>query len=87
MPLAMLVWPPTCKKRLLRPAELSLILLETGNTKPETLYKFLQEILHGQGLEFLVAPYAASAQVRWPWPPSISNWLFKKAHYQNSWHI
>lgn len=34
-----------------------------GSTKPETLYKFLQGILHAEGINFLVAPYAASAQV------------------------
>ncbi|KAL1953984.1 hypothetical protein VTO42DRAFT_1870 [Malbranchea cinnamomea] len=34
-----------------------------GSTKPETLYKFLQRILRDQGIEFLVAPYSASAQL------------------------
>ncbi|KAL2361646.1 hypothetical protein RJZ56_005463 [Blastomyces dermatitidis] len=34
-----------------------------GSAKPETLYKFLQRILHELGIDFLVAPYAASAQL------------------------
>ncbi|KGQ01780.1 hypothetical protein PAAG_11503 [Paracoccidioides lutzii Pb01] len=34
-----------------------------GSAKPETLYKFLQRIFHEQRVDFLVAPYAASAQL------------------------
>lgn len=38
-----------------------------GSAKPETLYRFLQRILYEQGVDFLVAPYAASAQVIPQW--------------------
>ncbi|KAK2741084.1 hypothetical protein FQN55_008488 [Onygenales sp. PD_40] len=34
-----------------------------GSAKPETLYKFLQRILYAEGVDFQVAPYAASAQL------------------------
>ncbi|KAI5302343.1 alpha mannosidase-like protein, partial [Ascosphaera pollenicola] len=34
-----------------------------GATKPEHLYKFLQRILEAEGIDYLVAPYAATAQL------------------------
>ncbi|OAL71144.1 hypothetical protein A7D00_4807 [Trichophyton violaceum] len=34
-----------------------------GSAHPESLYKFLQQILQGEGINFIVAPYAASAQL------------------------
>ncbi|KAM5473767.1 hypothetical protein MferCBS49748_000731 [Microsporum ferrugineum] len=34
-----------------------------GSTHPESLYRFLQRILQGEGINFIVAPYAASAQL------------------------
>ncbi|KFL62242.1 uncharacterized protein TERG_06308 [Trichophyton rubrum CBS 118892] len=34
-----------------------------GSAHPESLYKFLQRILQGEGINFIVAPYAASAQL------------------------
>ncbi|CAL5870703.1 uncharacterized protein PFLUO_LOCUS4943 [Penicillium psychrofluorescens] len=34
-----------------------------GTPPPETLYKFLQRILHQNGVPFLVAPYSAAAQL------------------------
>jgi hypothetical protein len=36
---------------------------EIGTPKPEELYKFLQKILHENGVDFFVAPYSAAAQV------------------------
>lgn len=35
----------------------------SGTPPPETLYKFLQRILHQNGVSFMVAPYSAAAQV------------------------
>lgn len=35
----------------------------SGNPPPETLYKFLQRILDQNGIDFIVAPYSAAAQV------------------------
>lgn len=49
------------------PAPLRMVAKRTigiGSAHPETLYKFLQRILQGEGINFIVAPYAASAQVR-----------------------
>ncbi|KAK2879310.1 hypothetical protein FQN49_001006 [Arthroderma sp. PD_2] len=34
-----------------------------GSAHPESLYKFLQRILRDEGINFIVAPYAASAQL------------------------
>ncbi|KAL2011533.1 hypothetical protein VTN00DRAFT_4251 [Thermoascus crustaceus] len=34
-----------------------------GTLEPEFLYRFLQRILHENGVEFLVAPYSAAAQL------------------------
>ncbi|KAJ9352489.1 hypothetical protein DTO280E4_7828 [Paecilomyces variotii] len=34
-----------------------------GTLKPEALYRFLQRILHQNGVDFLVAPYSAAAQL------------------------
>ncbi|EZF76031.1 hypothetical protein H105_02563 [Trichophyton soudanense CBS 452.61] len=34
-----------------------------GSAHPESLYKFLQRILQGEGINFIVSPYAASAQL------------------------
>ncbi|KAF3483463.1 XPG I-region protein [Arthroderma uncinatum] len=34
-----------------------------GSAHPESLYKFLQRILQSEGINFIVAPYAASAQL------------------------
>ncbi|KAI1945161.1 hypothetical protein LOZ57_004459 [Ophidiomyces ophidiicola] len=34
-----------------------------GSAKPESLYKFLQRILFAEGIEFIVAPYAAAPQL------------------------
>ncbi|KAE8148945.1 PIN domain-like protein [Aspergillus avenaceus] len=35
-----------------------------GTPKPESLYRFLQRILYSNGVEYIVAPYSAAAQVR-----------------------
>lgn len=37
---------------------------DIGTPEPDSLYRFLQRILHENGVEFLVAPYSAAAQVR-----------------------
>jgi hypothetical protein len=34
-----------------------------GTPEPDSLYRFLQRILHENGVEFLVAPYSAAAQL------------------------
>lgn len=36
-----------------------------GTPRPESLYRFLQRILHQNGVDFIQAPYSAVAQVRW----------------------
>jgi hypothetical protein len=35
-----------------------------GTPRPESLYRFLQRILYQNGVDFIVAPYSAAAQVR-----------------------
>lgn len=40
-----------------------------GTPPPETLFRFFQRILAQNGIEFIVAPYSAAAQVSAP-PPS-----------------
>lgn len=34
-----------------------------GTSQPESLYRFLQRILHQNGVDFIQAPYSAAAQV------------------------
>jgi hypothetical protein len=34
-----------------------------GTSQPESLYRFLQRILHHNGVDFIQAPYSAAAQV------------------------
>jgi hypothetical protein len=44
-----------------------------GTPPPETLFKFFQRILVQNGVQFMVAPYSAAAQVsRYPWHDSGS---------------
>ncbi|RAK79811.1 PIN domain-containing protein [Aspergillus fijiensis CBS 313.89] len=35
-----------------------------GTPRPDSLYRFLQRILHQNGVDYIVAPYSAAAQVR-----------------------
>ncbi|CRG90670.1 putative protein YlaA [Talaromyces islandicus] len=35
-----------------------------GTPKPEELYRFLQNVLHENGIDFFVAPYSAAAQLK-----------------------
>ena len=49
--------------RICLATESLLTLIPLGSAKPDSLFKFLQRILHEQGVEFMVAPYSAAAQV------------------------
>ena len=37
---------------------------DSGSVKPESLFRFLQRILHAHQVDFIVAPYSACGQVR-----------------------